>query len=154
MHSFVQILIFLPLVGALIGYVCKWCAIRMLFAPSQFRGIGKLGWQGVVQKRAPKFANGVADTVQQAGITVEAMLSKVSDAEIRSQLLPLVEQLAPGALEAGLDTLKPGISMLLPGPVRAQLLGQISRETERVSTAVLPLAANKWPTSSMCEPWW
>ncbi len=140
MHSFIQILIFLPLVGALIGYVCKWCAIRMLFAPPQFRGIGKLGWQGVVQKRAPKFANGVADTVAQAGITVEAMLSKVSDADIRSQLLPRVQQLAPGALDAGLDTLNPGISKLLPAPIKAQLLGQISRETERVITAVLPLA--------------
>lgn len=140
MHGFVQILIFLPLVGALIGYVCKWCAIRMLFAPAQFRGIGKLGWQGVVQRRATKFANGVADTVQQAGLTVDAMLSKLSDADIRSQLLPLVEQLAPGALEAGLDTLKPGISKLLPAPVKTQLLGQITRETERVITAVLPLA--------------
>ncbi|MBP9088129.1 MAG: DUF445 family protein [Kofleriaceae bacterium] len=140
MHSFVQILIFLPLVGALIGYVCKWFAIRMLFAPSQFRGIGKLGWQGVVQRRAPKFANGVADTVEQAGVTVEAMLSKISDAEIRNLLVPLVEQLAPGALDAGLDTLKPGISKTLPAPIKAQLLSQIQREIERVVTAVLPLA--------------
>ena len=32
MHSFLEILIFLPTVGAIIGYVCKWVAIRMMFA--------------------------------------------------------------------------------------------------------------------------
>lgn len=140
MHSFVQILIFLPLVGALIGYVCKWCAIRMLFAPSQFRGIGPVGWQGVVQRRAPKFANGVADTVAEAGITVDAMLAKVSDADIRDQVQPLVTQLAPGALDAGLDALKPGISAILPAPVKAQLVAQVSREAERIFMAVAPQA--------------
>ncbi len=140
MHSFVSILIFLPIVGALIGYTCKWFAIRMLFAPSKFRGIGRIGWQGVVQRRAPKFANGVADTVAEAGITVEAMLSRITDGDIRDHVQPLVAQLAPGALDAGLDALNPGVSLLLPSSVKTQLIAQVTREAERIFMAVAPQA--------------
>jgi uncharacterized membrane protein YheB (UPF0754 family) len=66
--SFLEILIFLPVVGAIIGYVCKWMAIKMLFHPSRWIGVGPIGWQGVVQRRSPKFAAGVADTVAETGV--------------------------------------------------------------------------------------
>jgi uncharacterized membrane protein YheB (UPF0754 family) len=140
MHSLVAILIFLPVVGAIIGYVCKWCAIRMLFAPSRFRGIGPFGWQGVVQRRAPKFANGVADTVAEAGVTVASMLAKISDDTIVAKLKPIVAQLAPGVLDASLDAIKPGSSSIVAAPIKSQLTAQIAIEAERVARAVLPRA--------------
>ncbi len=137
MSSFVEILIFLPIVGALIGYVCKLMAIKMLFHPAKWMGIGPLGWQGVVQRRSPKFAGGVADTVMTAGVRVDAMLAKVDAASIAETLGPLLEAAAPGALEAAIEAVKPGAYAALPAPVKAQLAGQVGVEGKRITKVLI-----------------
>ena len=139
MSSLVEILIFLPIVGAFIGYVCKLMAIKMLFHPSKWIGIGPIGWQGVVQRRSPKFAGGVADTVMGAGVRVDAMLAKLDAAAIAKTLAPLLEAAGPGALEAALEAVKPGAFAALPPPVKAQLVGQIGSEGQRITRVLRPV---------------
>ncbi len=56
-------LLVIPPVTAFIGWLTNWSAIKMIFSPQEFRGIGPIGWQGVLPQRADKFANDVADTV-------------------------------------------------------------------------------------------
>ena len=54
----------MPLVAALIGYVTKLVAIRMMFQPIKFLGIKPfLGWQGIIPRRAEKMAAIAADTL-------------------------------------------------------------------------------------------
>jgi uncharacterized membrane protein YheB (UPF0754 family) len=145
MNSFWQILIFLPTVGAIIGYVCKWCAIKMLFAPAQFRGIGPIGWQGVVPKRAGKFANGVADTVEETGVTVDAMLAKISDADVLTELDKLVDKEGAATIKAAANALRPGALDALPASVLAQLQMQIAQATRRVAAVVVADARTQLP---------
>jgi uncharacterized membrane protein YheB (UPF0754 family) len=146
MNSFWQILIFLPTVGAIIGYVCKWCAIKMLFAPAQFRGIGPIGWQGVVPKRAGKFANGVADTVEETGVKVDAMLAKISDADVLSELDKLVGKEGAATIKAAANALRPGALDALPAPVLAQLQMQIAQATRRVAAVVVADVRTQLPS--------
>lgn len=102
------IFIVLPVVGALIGYTTKWTSVQLIFKPSKFVGVGPLGWQGVVQRRSPKFAAGVAATLQEVAPIAE-LLDRIEPAELAAvvadaladrldTLAPLVlEQVAPGA---------------------------------------------------------
>ncbi|MGH8860704.1 MAG: DUF445 domain-containing protein, partial [Jatrophihabitantaceae bacterium] len=47
----------IPLVAALIGYVTKLVAIKMMFEPIAFVGRKPyLGWQGIVPRRAARMA--------------------------------------------------------------------------------------------------
>jgi uncharacterized membrane protein YheB (UPF0754 family) len=135
--SLIEILIFLPIVGALIGYLCKLMAIKMLFHPARWIGIGPIGWQGVVQRRSPKFAAGVADTVMGAGVRVDAMLAKLDPAVLTEALAPLLEAAAPGALEAAIEAVKPGAFAALPAPVRTQLGAQIGVESKRIARVLI-----------------
>lgn len=93
MRKLVEILVFLPVVGAIIGYVSKWTAIQMLFRPERWVGLGPLGWQGVVQRRAPKFAAGVADTIAHTGVRVEALVGRVDPADVAAALGPVIDEL-------------------------------------------------------------
>lgn len=136
MRKLVEILIFLPVVGAIIGYVSKWTAIQMLFRPERWVGVGPLGWQGVVQRRAPKFSAGVADTVARTGISVEALVERVDPAEVAAALGPIVDRMAPSLVARVVDEVKPGFWAGLPAPARALLTTQVATETRRIAAAV------------------
>ncbi len=137
MNNFFLILISLPLVGALIGYVCKWLAIKMLFHPSTFVGIGPLGWQGVVQRRAPKFAAGVADTVASTGISVEGLLERIDPQEVAALSGPMLDALAPDLVRSLMEEVKPGAYEQLPVEVRSGLVAQLSQQGRTLVAALV-----------------
>lgn len=137
MNSFIEILIFLPLVGALIGYVSKWMAIRMLFHPSRWIGIGPLGWQGVVQRRSPKFAAGVADTVARSGIAIDELVARLDPQEVADLVAPVLARELPALAQEVVEQVKPGAWATVPPPVRDGLAAQLDREGRRITTAVI-----------------
>jgi uncharacterized membrane protein YheB (UPF0754 family) len=69
----------MPFVAAAIGYVTKLLAIRMMFQPTEFMGVGPIGWQGVVPRNAQRMAS----------IATEMMLTRlISQQEIIARLDP------------------------------------------------------------------
>lgn len=47
----------IPVIAGLIGLVTNWLAVRMMFEPVTFRGLGPFGWQGVIPSKAAKMAS-------------------------------------------------------------------------------------------------
>ncbi len=135
--SIVGLLIFLPIVGAMIGYLCKWVAIRMLFVPERWIGLGPIGWQGVVQRRAPKFAANVADTVTQTGVTVEGIIARLDAEHIAQLLVPTIKDRTPALVHEIMDQLGPGTWDALPDVVRQQLVAQVEAESRRIVPALV-----------------
>ncbi|WP_370945038.1 DUF445 domain-containing protein [Amycolatopsis sp. cg5] len=88
----------IPLVAALIGYVTKLVAIRMMFQPLEFVGIKPfLGWQGIVPKRAARMASIACDTMTQQLIKPAEVLERLDPArvakELEKPLLSAVEEI-------------------------------------------------------------
>lgn len=77
-----RVLLYLPLAGAVIGLATKWAAIKLIFHPARYIGIGPIGWQGIVQRRSPKFAAGVADTVTATALTVDDLIARIDGDEL------------------------------------------------------------------------
>lgn len=130
--SIVGLLIFLPIVGALIGYVCKWVAIRMLFVPERWIGLGPIGWQGVVQRRAPKFAANVADTVSRTGVTVEQITGRIESKRMAELLHPIVKRRSPAVVRELVDRGRPGTWDALPAVVQQQIAAQVESDALRI----------------------
>lgn len=137
MSSFVKILIFLPVVGAIIGYVTKWVAIRMLWWPSKWHGIGPIGWQGVIQRRSGKFAEGVADTVQTTGITVDTLLERVDSAAFAEAMAPALDEAAPELAQRVIDAVQPGLFGSMVPAAQGMVVDQVKREGQRIAAATL-----------------
>ncbi len=135
--STLELLIFLPVVGAIIGYACKWMAIRMLFHPERWIGVGPIGWQGVVQRRAPKFAAGVAETVVGSGVSVEQLVARLDAGAVAALLGPTLDARAPALAREVFDQLEPGAWDRLPPPVQQQVLGQLQAEARRIARVLV-----------------
>lgn len=135
--SFLEILVFLPVVGAIIGYVTKWTAIHMLFYPSRWIGIGPVGWQGVVQRRAPKFAAGVADTVSSAGLAVDPLLERIDADEVAEHVGTLLDSGAADLVQGVIEQVAPEAWQRAPEAVRNQLVAQVKKDTRRMASALV-----------------
>jgi uncharacterized membrane protein YheB (UPF0754 family) len=131
---FVSLLIFLPLVGAIIGYTTKWAAIQMIFRPARWVGIGPIGWQGIVQRRSPKFAAGIADTVTQSAMSIDELIDRIDPVELAALLGPAIDELGPEIARDVVEAVKPGLWGELAEPAREAIIGYLRQESASLIT--------------------
>lgn len=120
----VGIAIFLPIVAAIIGWTTKWMALKLIFKPERRVGIGPIAWQGIVVRRAEKFASGIADTVSGAALDLDELFDRI-DAEALADLIgPVLDQCAPDLSEAVVETVRPGTWGQMP-PADRQAISEM-----------------------------
>lgn len=100
--------IYLPVAGALIGLATKWAAIKLMFHPAKFIGVGPIGWQGIVQRRSPKFAAGVADTVTGGALSMDNLLERIDGADLAAIVRPAIDDHAADLAAVLLDAARTG----------------------------------------------
>lgn len=130
------LLIVVPLVTGLIGWVTNWSAVKMIFHPERFVGVRPLGWQAIIVKQGDKFARGVADMVTENLIStrelvarldpdeLEQMFADTIDAETRLMCAEVAERVAPGSWDK------------LAEPVREMIVDQVKSETRNLSREI------------------
>ncbi|SFB60420.1 Uncharacterized membrane protein YheB, UPF0754 family [Amycolatopsis marina] len=128
----------IPVVAALIGYLTKLVAIRMMFRPLEFVGVKPfLGWQGIVPKRAARMASIACDTMTQQLIRPAEVVDRL-DAdriakEIEKPLLAAVEEIVR---EVAAEY-QPGLWESLPNQVQRLIISRVQSEAPRMVGAVM-----------------
>lgn len=83
-------LLSVPLMAAVVGWFTNWLAIQMSFNPIQFVGVGVIGWQGVIPRKAEKMAHICIDrTLQQFG-DLNAVYQQLEPQRIVEQVISQV----------------------------------------------------------------
>ncbi len=83
-------LLSVPVMAALVGWFTNWLAIKMSFYPIRFIGVGVLGWQGVIPRKAEKMAHICIDrTLRQFG-DLNAVYQKLEPQYIIEQVVSQV----------------------------------------------------------------
>ncbi|MDX1818612.1 MAG: hypothetical protein R3180_12905, partial [Marinobacter sp.] len=89
-------LLSVPVMAAVTGWVTNWLAIQMSFYPVRFVGIGAIGWQGVIPRKAEKMAHICIDRTLQKFGDLNAVYEKLEPHQIVeqvvSQLIPRVDE--------------------------------------------------------------
>src|SRR3546814_3121587 len=86
----------MPVIAALIGYVTKLVAIRMMFKPLKFIGIPPfLGWQGIVPRRAAHMATIACDLMLERLLRPEDVFDRLDPQRVAEEIRePLLEAVA------------------------------------------------------------
>ncbi|SDJ38433.1 Uncharacterized membrane protein YheB, UPF0754 family [Actinokineospora alba] len=133
----------MPLIAALIGYVTKLVAIRMMFQPLEF--VGKkpyLGWQGIVPRRAARMASIAVDTMTDRLISASEVMGRLDPErvvkEIEQPLLAGVEEIAAEIAQE----FQPGLWENLPEQVRSRIVRHIQAEAPGVVASLLETVKN------------
>jgi len=132
MHDIILLFLTVPTVTALIGWVTNWAAVKMIFHPQEFVGIGPFGWQAIIAKQGDKFARGVADMVTENLATAEELAGRLDPKEIRERFESTIGDQTESICRDAAEVLKPGAWDGLPEPVRQMIQSQVKLESEKL----------------------
>lgn len=92
----------IPSVSALVGYVTNWLAVKMMMYPLEFKGVGRIGWQGVVPANAKKMARVVVDHSVKRVMTQEELIGRIAPDRfievLNNRIEPFVEDIVDEVL--------------------------------------------------------
>src|SRR5690606_14717109 len=131
----------IPVVAALIGWVTKLVAIRMMFEPLAFVGIrwrGKplFGWQGIVPRRAARMAGIAVDTMTEQLISPRDIVQRLDPGRIGKEIeAPLREAIGEIVVEVA-ERYQPGLWERLPERARKLVVRRVQNEAPRMVAAV------------------
>ena len=128
----------IPVVAAIIGYLTKLVAIRMMFQPLEFVGVRPyFGWQGIVPRRAARMASIAVDTMTRDLISAREVIGKLDPAKVAKELEAPMAAAAEDITREIMTEFQPGLWDSLPEPARRLLLSRVRAETPRIVATVL-----------------
>lgn len=107
--------------AAVVGWFTNWLAIQMSFHPVRFIGIGVIGWQGVIPRKAEKMAHICIDrTLQQFG-DLNTVYRKLEPQRIVQQVVAQVSPRMDEYIDEVMYEVQPVLWDNLPLFVRARI---------------------------------
>jgi uncharacterized membrane protein YheB (UPF0754 family) len=127
----------MPLVAAAVGYFTKLVAIQMLYKPLEFKGIGPIGWQGVVPRRAGKTASMTIELLTQNLLKPEEMLDRIDAQEAVEELRGPLEYTVDAMARELIDYLRPGLWDSLPTSGRRAVQERVRASAPQVVERIM-----------------
>src|SRR5690242_2756063 len=127
----------MPFVAAFVGWSTKIVALEMLYRPLEFRGIGPIGWQGIVPRRAGKVGSKTIELLTSNLLRPEELLARIDAQEaveaLREPLVEAVDEISRDLAEQ----IRPGLWDSLPDAARKTIQDRIQAQTPRIIENIL-----------------
>ncbi len=136
MNDVLLLFLTVPLVTAFVGWVTNWAAVKMIFHPETFVGIGPLGWQGILQRRSDKFATGMADMATENLISARELAERLDPDEMEKLFAETLEQQTEAIVEETADVVRPGAWKDAPPPVKQMVIAQVKTQTNELTREI------------------
>ncbi|WP_199431423.1 DUF445 domain-containing protein [Qaidamihabitans albus] len=128
----------IPVAAALIGYVTKLVAIRMMFQPLDFVGVKPfLGWQGIVPKRAARMAGIACDTMTRQLVRPGDVVNRLDPERIAREIETPLRAAADEIVRDIAAQYQPGLWESLPGRVQRMVIHRVQTETPKMVAGVM-----------------
>jgi len=113
----------IPVIAGMVGWFTNWLAVRMTLYPVEFRGIGGVGWQGVVPANVESLSKNFSRLIDEELLNLEDILGGIgNDDEDIERVVARVHQrslqefsteIAPDKWERAREKLREYISQLI-----------------------------------------
>lgn len=127
----------MPLVAAFVGWSTKIVAMEMIYRPLEFKGIGPIGWQGIIPRRAGKVGSTTIELLTANLLKPEELFSRIDAKEavevLREPLAASINDIARDVAEE----IRPGLWDSLPEAGRQAVLNRIHSQAPRITEKML-----------------
>jgi uncharacterized membrane protein YheB (UPF0754 family) len=127
----------MPVFMALIGYVTKVLAIRMMFAPIERRGWGPFSWQGVVPRHSARMASIATDLITTRLVSPAEIIARLSPERLAEELQQPLQATVGEITSEVMADFQPGLWESMPHAAQALLVRRIQAEAPDVITELL-----------------
>jgi uncharacterized membrane protein YheB (UPF0754 family) len=127
----------MPIVAAFVGWGTKIVALEMLYRPVEFKGIGPLGWQGIIPRRAGKVGSKTIELLTENLLKPQEIIDRIDANEAVDALrAPLTETIHEISRDLA-EQIRPGLWDSLPEAGRKAILTRIEGQTPRLVEKLL-----------------
>ena len=127
----------MPFVAAFVGWSTKIVALEMLYRPIEFKGIGPIGWQGIVPRRAGKVGSKTIDLLTSNLLKPEELLARIDANEaveaLREPLILVIDEISRELAEQ----VRPGLWDALPEAGRRAIQARMQAQAPRITENML-----------------
>ncbi len=127
----------MPLIAAFVGYTTKLLFLQMMYKPLEFRGIGPIGWQGIVPRRAGKVAATTIDMLTEKLLRPEELLDRFNAQEAIDELREPMEKTVDSIARAVASEISPGLWDSLPEAARRVVLARVNQQAPAIVDRLL-----------------
>lgn len=128
----------MPVIAAVIGYVTKVAAVKMMFYPVEFRGRRPyLGWQGIIPRSAGRMAAVACDTLTANLLEPKELFDRLDPERMVQELREPLSRAAREIAEEIASRTYPDIWRSLPEVAKQRLLDQVRDDAPRLVTEIL-----------------
>lgn len=113
MNSMIIKLFLIVGIGAMIGWITNYIAIKMLFRPYKEINLGLFKIQGLIPKRKNEIAVSIADTVQKELISLKDVTNSLDADELEERMGIMIDKILNEKLESELTRRFPMLAMFL-----------------------------------------
>ena len=129
------LLLSIPVIAALVGWLTNKLAVYMTFYPIQYVGFKPFGWQGIIPSKSHKMASKAVSLITSKLISLEEEFAKLDAAEISVELQPRLQILSRTIVTSIMENELPLVWKLLPHSQKEEIY--------RDTTDQLPKAIEK-----------
>jgi uncharacterized membrane protein YheB (UPF0754 family) len=127
----VWVLAALPILTSFVGWITNWCAVRMIFWPQHFVGVGRFGWQGIVYRHNRKFAKATADLATESLLTPKDITDRLDPDELADRFEGAFDAESRTILRECWEVVRPGLWDSIPEVLQDVIVGQVRRDGKR-----------------------
>mgnify|MGYP000963319033 CR=1 FL=1 len=132
------IVLTIPILGAIIGWVERWAAIRMMFYPTEFVGIKPfLGWQGIVPANAKRLARMSTRLILTKLLTLEELFASFKGDAFAKEMKPVVDQITNQVIDEVAAKRAPMLRTNAGEFMQKQIRDKVSEEVTALSVQVV-----------------
>lgn len=115
----------MPCMAALIGWGTKLVAIKMMFRPHRYVGIGPLGWQGIIPRRSEQMVDVLCETLTGRLICSADIVDRLDGDEMAARIERPLRRAIAEIVPKVLEEYQPALWNLLPSTGRKAVVQRV-----------------------------
>jgi uncharacterized membrane protein YheB (UPF0754 family) len=139
------LLITIPVIAALVGWLTNKLAVYMTFYPIEYVGKRPFGWQGIIPSKADKMATKAVTLVTTKLISVEEQFDKLDPNEIAKEMEPQLNVLSKSIIETAMKSDLPLVWNLMPERQKQQMYAETAAQFPKVISNLMSEVKQKLP---------
>jgi uncharacterized membrane protein YheB (UPF0754 family) len=131
----------IPAVSAVVGYGTNWLAVKMMMYPVEFKGLGPIGWQGVIPANSKKMAKVVVEHSVKRVMTQRELIERIEADKLidalQHRIEPFVEDIVDEVMSQTSQHGLPVTNFIwsaAPGALKAKVYSEVKKSMPDVLT--------------------
>lgn len=130
-----------PIVTALVGWGTNWAAVKMIFYPEKWVGIGPLGWQGIVYRSSTPLAKAIAKLLSGRLMSAKELASRIDSQALQKFVEKQLPQHSERMVAGVAAKMAPGTWENMAPQMRDFILQEVHKEALKLVDQLAKSAA-------------